>query len=581
MLASLSIQDIVLIERLTLEFSDGLTVLTGETGAGKSILLDALALALGARGDASLVRSGCERGQVTALFEPPPDHPVFPVLVESGISAERSVLLRRIQTSDGKTRAFVNDQPCGASLLRRLGASLVEIHGQHDDRALVVGEEHRRLLDAFGRLEPDVANVAARFREVRRIEDEIARLRAELTLAQREADFLSSAVAELESLAPDVGEEVTLAERRHFLMRAEKIAGDLNEAYEIIGGSASPTPALIGLTRRLGRKTADIPGLLDAPLHALNTALDNLEEARRGIEEAIRACAFDAGELEETEARLFALRGAARKYQTSCDDLPAVAAEFSARLAALERGGLHLSMLEAAAAEALVLYGTAASDLSSRRAEAARALANSVNAELPALRLEAAEFSVAHHVNEDARSSDGFDAIAFHVRTNPGTAPGPLMKVASGGELSRFLLALKVALADRGSAPTLVFDEIDSGAGGAVAEAIGRRLGRLSERVQVLAVTHAPQVAAHADAHLVITKAAVNAGERVTTRVEAVLGETRREEIARMLAGAIISDEARAAAERLIAGAERPVEGARQSGAAGGGTRAGRRRVKA
>lgn len=555
MLANLTVQDIVLIDRLGLEFGAGLTVLTGETGAGKSILLDALALALGSRGDTGLVRAGAERGQVTATFHPPDGHPVHGVLAESGIETDGAVILRRTQSRDGKTRAFISDQPCSVSLLRAVGAMLVEIHGQHDDRALVSGEEHRRLLDAFGRLEPDAAEVAAVHRQFREAEAEAARLRASLEAAQRESDYLHAALEELEALAPEPGEEAELAERRQFLMRAEKIAGDLNDAYALVGGERSPVPELVGLSRRLERKSADAPGLLDGPLVALNAALDHLEEVRLGLQEAIRSCDFDPGELESTEERLFALRAAARKHHVAADDLSGIAAEFSARIADLDVGAGRLAALEAGAAEALARYRAAARVLSERRAEAGRALEAAVNAELPALKLAAARFIVARAVDEAAMSLDGFDTVAFHVRTNPGTEPGPMMKVASGGELSRFLLALKVALADRGSAPTLVFDEIDAGAGGAVAEAIGRRLARLAERVQVLSVTHAPQVAAQAERHFLISKAEIEAGERVATTVEPVVGPARREEIARMLSGATISEEARRAADRLMAGA--------------------------
>ena len=554
MLTGLTVQDIVLIDRLGVEFDVGLTVLTGETGAGKSILLDALALALGARGDAALVRAGAERGQVIAAFEPPPGHAVRGLLAENGIEADGAVILRRVQAADGKTRAFINDQPCSAALIRQAGELLVEIHGQHDDRALVKAEEHRRLLDAFGRLEPDAADVAQRFRDLRALQEEAATLRTSLESAHREADYLRASLEELEALAPEPGEEAALAERRHFLMRAEKIAGDLLEAHEMVGGNASPMPDLAGLARRLERKSADAPGLLEGTVDALNRALDQLEEARRGLEAAIRACEFDPHELERTEERLFALRAAARKHRTTVDDLPALAADFSARLAAIDLGADRLKALDKAVAEALAGHREAALALSKRRREAARKLEKAVNAELPALKLEAARFIVAQETEWDAVSPDGVDRIAFHVRTNPGTEAGPIMKVASGGELSRFLLALKVVLADRGSAPTLVFDEVDAGAGGAVAEAIGRRLARLAGRVQVLSVTHAPQVAAHAGAHFRIAKENVEKGARVATRIEPVEGQARREEIARMLAGATISEEARAAAERLMAG---------------------------
>jgi DNA repair protein RecN (Recombination protein N) len=554
MLANLTVQDIVLIERLGIDFDAGLTVLTGETGAGKSILLDALALALGSRGDAALVRSGVERGQVTAVFEPPIEHPVYALLEENGIAADGPLILRRMQSADGKTRAFINDQPCSATLLRQIGAQLVEIHGQHDDRAMVSGEEHRRLLDAFGRLEPDAAEVAARYRALKELEEEAARLRETLEASQREADYLRASVEELEALAPDPGEEEALAQRRQFLMRAEKIVTDLNEAYEYVGGLNSPIPELVGMMRRLERKSAEAPGLLEETVTELGTALDHLEEARRSLEEAVQRSAFDPDELERAEERLFALRAASRKHQVAVDDLPSLAAEYAGKLADLDLGGARLEALEAAVKEALVSYRRAAKTLSDRRAATGDVLEKAVNAELPALRLEAARFFVVRETDESAVSPEGFDRIAFHVRTNPGTAPGPLMKVASGGELSRFMLALKVALADRGSAPTLIFDEIDTGAGGAVAEAIGRRLARLAERAQVLSVTHAPQVAAHAGRHFLITKAKMKRGKRVATEVTPITEEARREEIARMLAGETISDEARAAAERLMAG---------------------------
>jgi DNA repair protein RecN (Recombination protein N) len=555
MLASFSVNDIVLIDRLGMDFESGLTVLTGETGAGKSILLDALSLALGSRGDAALVRKGAERAQAVATFEPPAGHAVFALLAENDIDAEGAIILRRTQTADGKTRAFINDQPCGVALLRQVGMMLVEIHGQHDDRALVRGEEHRRLLDAFGRLEPDADEVAARYASLRRLEAEAASLKASLDAAAREADFLRSTAEELEALSPEAGEELTLADRRQFLMRAEKIAGDLIEAQEIVGGNNSPIPELVGLARRLERKSAETPGLLEETTAALNAAIDQLDLARRGLDLAVRSCEFDQGEIERVEERLFALRAAARKHRVSVDDLAAVAADAALRLSEIDLGGAKLKALDETVAAACAAYHEAAKTLSERRAKAAKALEAAVNKELPALKLEAARFLVVRDVDATAVSAEGYDSVAFHVRTNPGTEPGPMMKVASGGELSRFLLALKVALADRGSAPTLVFDEIDAGAGGAVAEAIGRRLARLAERVQVLSVTHAPQVAAQADHHFLITKASVQKGARVVTNVAQVSGPTRREEIARMLAGETVSEEARAAAQRLMKGA--------------------------
>ncbi|MGQ7792539.1 DNA repair protein RecN [Faunimonas sp. B44] len=554
MLANLSINDIVLIDRLGIDFDPGLTVLTGETGAGKSILLDALALALGARGDAALVRAGAERGQVTAVFAPEPRHPAYGMLAENGIEAGDAIILRRMQTSDGKTRAFINDQPVSVSLLRAAGALLVEIHGQHDDRALIGADEHRRLLDAFGGLDEDVAEVGRLHRALKAAEAERDALRAAIAAAEREADYLRAAVAELEQLSPEVGEEAALADRRQTLMRSEKVVGDLNDAFGVLAGNASPVPELVSLVRRLDRKAADTEGMVESVVAALGRALDEIEEARRGLEEAIRACDHDPGELERVEERLFAIRAAARKHQVPADDLPALAVDFADRLRAVDNGNERLAALDRFAAMAAELYRNAAHRLSEQRRLAADALSEAVEAELPALRLDRARFMVSVTSDAGRGGPAGIDDVSFLVQTNPGTPAGPIMKVASGGELSRFLLALKVALADRGSAPTLVFDEIDTGVGGAVAEAIGRRLERLAERVQVLSVTHAPQVAARAGSHLVISKSVLAGGERVATGVEPVAGAKRREEIARMLAGATISDEARAAAQRLMAG---------------------------
>ncbi len=555
MLLSLAIRDIVLIERLDIAFSGGLTVLTGETGAGKSILLDALSLALGGRGDAGLVRDGAAQGQVTAVFELRPDHPVRALLAENEIADEGELILRRVQSADGRTRAFVNDQAVSAGLLRRLGAGLVEIHGQHDDRALVDPAEHRLLLDAFGGLEADVAALAAVHRDWRGAERALGELQRRIEAARREADYLRASVEELEALAPMPGEEGELAERRAVMMRGEKIAADLAEAAEHLAGTASPIPGLSSLMRRLERKGAEVGALLEEPLACLSAALDQLEEARAGFERALRESEFDPAVLEATEERLFKIRAAARKFDVSPDELPALAVRMADDLAEIDAGEERLSGLAGQAAAARACYDALAATLSERRGEAARHLEATVAAELPALKLERAAFIVTLAADPEARGAEGIDQIEFWVRTNPGTRAGPMMKVASGGELSRFLLALKVSLADRGSAPTLVFDEIDTGVGGAVAEAIGARLARLGSRVQVLSVTHAPQVAARAGRHLLIAKDAVAGGERVATRVTPIDEEHRREEIARMLAGSVITDEARAAAERLIAGA--------------------------
>jgi DNA repair protein RecN (Recombination protein N) len=552
MLTRLSIRDIVLIDRLDIDFAAGLSVLTGETGAGKSILLDAFALALGARGDVALVRHGSGEGQVTAAFELPRAHPARALMTENGIAAADELILRRVQFADGRTRAFVNDQPVGAQVLKSLGAMLVEIHGQHDERALVDAATHRYLLDAFGGLEREAQETARHWDDRRASEAALAAQRAEVERAEREADWLRHAVAELGTLKPAPAEETALATRRAAMMAAEKVAGDLRDAHDAVAGSASPVPALAAALRRLERRSAQASALIEPSARALDAALSALEDARAHLEEALRQADHDPGELEKIEERLFALRAAARKYNVPVDELNALAARYAADLGRIDAGAQALASLDAAAREAAERYRAAAAALSAARRKVAEKLDKAVNAELKPLKLERAKFSTEIASEPDAGGPHGIDRIEFWVCTNPGTRPGPLMKVASGGELARFLLALKVVLADRSSAPTLVFDEVDTGVGGAVADAIGVRLARLSRRAQVIAVTHAPQVAARADRHYLITKDALAKGKRVATRVAEVAADKRREEIARMLAGAEITAEARAAAERLI-----------------------------
>ena len=552
MLARLSIRDIVLIDRLDIDFTSGLSVLTGETGAGKSILLDAFALALGARGDVALVRQGAEQGQVTAAFELRSGHPAAALMVANDIPTEDELILRRVQFADGRTRAFVNDQPVSAQTLKALGAALVEIHGQHDERALVDMATHRRLLDAFGGLEGKAGEVEQLWEARRARENEMATLRAEVERAQREADFLRHAVEELQRLAPEPAEETALADRRAAMMQAEKVAGDLRDAHEAVAGAPSPVPALSAALRRLERRTAQAPALIEPAVKALDAALTALDDARGQLDQALRAADHDPRELERIEERLFALRAAARKYNVPVDGLNALAARYAADLGLIDAGAERLAALESAAREADEHYRKAAMALSQARKAAAAKLDGAVNGELKPLKLERAKFMTEMVTEPDGGGPHGIDRIEFWVQTNPGTRPGPLMKVASGGELARFLLALKVVLADRGSAPTLVFDEVDTGVGGAVADAIGVRLARLGRRAQVVAVTHAPQVAARADRHYLISKSALDKGKRVATRVAELAADKRREEIARMLAGAEITAEARAAAERLI-----------------------------
>ncbi|MBU1175322.1 MAG: DNA repair protein RecN, partial [Alphaproteobacteria bacterium] len=488
MLGTLSVRNIVLIDQLDIALDAGLTVLTGETGAGKSILLDALALALGGRGDQALVRAGVDSGQVTAVFHLAPDHPVRMLLRRNEIPDDEEVILRRVQYADGRTRAFINDNPVSASLLHEAGALAVEIHGQHADRALVDTASHRALLDAYGGHAGELDATAAAWRALTDAEAAVDRQRQRVERAQRDEDYARHVVAELTELAPEPGEEEALSGRRQHLMSIEKSADDVRDADEVLNGSTAPGPVLATLMRRLERKGSE--GLFGRVIEALDQTLVALDHAHEALETLKREMDFDPQELERVEERLFAIRAAARKHQVEPSALPAVLDRYRADLAALESGAEELAALERAAQAARAAYVKAAAALSKARHKAARDMTRAVEKELPDLKLAAARFIVDLDSDDTRVAVSGFDQAAFHVQTNPGTKPGPIMKVASGGELSRFLLALKVVLADRGSAPVLIFDEIDTGVGGAVADAIGRRLGRLADRVQVISVTH-------------------------------------------------------------------------------------------
>ena len=556
MLTALSIRDIVLIDRLELAFGEGLSVMTGETGAGKSILLDAFALALGARGDASLVREGAPQGQVTAVFELSPGHPVFEILADSGIDVGETLIVRRTQSPDGRTKAFVNDQPVSVQLMRRIGAALVEIHGQHDDRALTDPATHRQILDAYGGLTAEADGVAHAHRAWQAAETAAREHEAHIAAVRENADYLRHALEELQALDPQPDEEEALAERRQVMMHAEKIVGDLEEARDALGADGADNARLSAALRRLERQRDHAEALVAPVATAMERALIELNEARDAIEAALRATSFEPRDLEEAEERLFSLRALARKHQVPVTRLPELVTRCEAELASLDAGESELETLRAAARAAAAEYETAALALSDKRRAAARHLDDAVMAELGPLKLENARFITEIETSApDTGGPKGLDRVAFWVQTNPGTKPGPMMKVASGGELARFILALKVVLAERFSAPTLIFDEIDTGVGGATAAAIGERLARLAADVQVLAVTHAPQVAAEASDHLRISKEArPDAGDAVVTRVSVLDAEMRREEIARMLAGQTVTDEARAAADRLIGG---------------------------
>ncbi|WP_137862468.1 MULTISPECIES: DNA repair protein RecN [unclassified Sphingomonas] len=552
MLTALAIRDVVLIEALDLEFGAGLGVLTGETGAGKSILLDALGLALGARGETGLVRQGAVQAVVTATFDVPArDGEVANLFHQNGLELEpgEPLIVRRIVKADGGSRAFLNDQPASAGLLRELAPHLVEIHGQHDDRGMLNSRGHRALLDAFGRC--DAGPVAIAHKAWRDAEAALAVARAEQDVAERDREWLEHAVAELKALAPELGEEETLAERRAGMQRGEKIAGELQGIAELLDGSEGGLSQLRQAARVLERIAGDHEALAEA-LAAIDRAITEAAEAQDRVDAAAEALAFDPAALEADEARLFELRGLARKHRVQPDDLPALLEDLAGRLERVESGGAGIAKLEAAMADTHRAYADAARTLSANRTMAAARLDAAVATELKPLKLDAARFrTVVEPQAETGWSSLGMDRVEFEVSTNPGAPFAPLVKIASGGELSRFILAMKVALAEEGGARTLIFDEIDRGVGGAVASAIGERLARLAGTAQVLVVTHSPQVAARSARHLLIAKS--HDGTVTRTGVTPLDAAERREEIARMLSGAEITDEARAQAERLIA----------------------------
>ncbi|MEN3953136.1 DNA repair protein RecN [Iodidimonas sp. SYSU 1G8] len=556
MLTALSIQNIVLIDRLALEFRPGLSVLTGETGAGKSILLDSLGLVSGARADSGLVRTGSSGGTVTAEFDIPSTHPVYAVLAEQGLDAGGGpILLRRQLTPDGRSRAFVNDQPVGVALLSRVGGLLVEIHGQQGQLGLLNPANHRALLDSFGGLTPQVSGMQAAYKIYRDLSAEAEAARARLAKARTDEDYLRHAAEELAALNPRPGEEEELADTRTAMMHGEQIAGELDDAMKSISGDKGAEPSLRVGMRRLERVADKASGRLDPIIEGLNRAFTEIEEASRALEAVARDLEFDPRVLEHTEERLFALRAAARKHNCTVEDLPAMREAMMAQIQALDTGEQGLVDLERRLREAEAEFATLAEGLSAARGEAAARLDAAVMAELPPLKLERAVFHTAvNRLPRDKWSAAGADDVQFEVATNPGSAMGPLSRIASGGELSRFALALKVVLAESDHPVTLIFDEIDQGVGGAVAAAVGARLARLSDRAQVLVVTHSPQVAARGGQHLRVGKIVE---EGVTlTRVEILPPDERREEIARMLAGAQVTDEARAAATRLLEGVE-------------------------
>jgi len=547
MLRQLAVTNIVLVERLELEFERGLGVLTGETGAGKSILLDSLGLALGARSDTGLVRTGQDSAAVSAELELPGDHPALAMLREQDIEpdAGEPLVIRRTLRSDGGSRAFIGSAAVPAGLLRDLGALAVEVHGQHDDRGLLNPKGHRALLDAFGKLDSHPVETA--WAEVTRIEGELAASRADHAAAERDRDYLEHSCREIEQLAPEEGEETRLAEERSAMQAGLKAGESLTGLDELLGGSEGALSLLRQAARRIERGAADHPLLAEA-LAALDRALIEASEADDRIARAAETLAFDPARLEQVEARLFDIRGLARKHRVEPDQLAVLGAQMRSQLASIDAGGERLTELDAQLLAAREAYSAAAAALSRQRHEAGARLDSAVAKELAPLKLDSAKFRTG--IGEAEPGPSGTDRVEFEVSTNPGAPFGPLTRIASGGELSRFILALKVALAEAGSAATMIFDEVDRGVGGAVASAIGERLARLAEQSQVLVVTHSPQVAARASYHYRIEKSHGDGGTRTTVRK--LSADERREEIARMLSGASVTDEARAQASRLL-----------------------------
>ncbi|SDE18782.1 DNA repair protein RecN (Recombination protein N) [Paracoccus isoporae] len=545
MLRELHIRDMLLIDRLELEFSAGLNVLTGETGAGKSILLDCLGFVLGWRGRAELVRSGASQGEVTAVFDLPPDHPARAVLADAGIAAEDELILRRVNSTDGRKTAWINDRRSSGEVLRRLSDTLVELHGQHDDRGLLNPRGHRQMLDAFGAI--DLSPIRAAWAARREAAQAMEAAEARLDQARAEEDFLRHAVAELDGFAPEPGEDARLDTARRSMQAAERIREDVARAAQALGPDGAEG-AMLDANRWLEGAAEKAEGRLDEAMNALARALIELGEASQGVEDALGEMRFDPHELETTEERLFALRALARKHDTTPDDLAELAETLRTRLAELDAGEEDLSRLRAAVDAAEQDYSTAAEALSAARVRAASRLDQAMSAELAPLKMDRAAFET--RVTETEAGPEGRDAVAFTVATNPGAPAGPLDKIASGGELSRFLLALKVSLARGNDAVTMIFDEIDRGVGGATADAVGRRLARLAEGAQVLVVTHSPQVAALGATHFRVSKQV--GGEMTTSRVARLDHAARIDEIARMLSGEQVTDAARDAARALV-----------------------------
>jgi DNA repair protein RecN (Recombination protein N) len=547
MLRGLDISDMLIIERLELNFQSGLNVLTGETGAGKSILLDSLGFVLGWRGRADLVRQGAAQGEVTAWFDLAEGHPAHAVLAEAGLPGGDELILRRINTAEGRKTAWVNDRRCSGEVLRALSETLVELHGQHDDRGLLNPRGHRTILDAFGSLDGARAKVRTAWSEMartRKVEAAAAKAQDEI---RAEEEFLRYAVAELDKLSPEEGEEAALDIKRRSMQSAEKIRADVVNAYEAMGQSGAEAQ-LSDAFRWLDGAVAQAEGSLEEPMAALNRAMVELDGAMEGVVAAIELMSFDPYELENTEERLFAIRGLARKHEIQPDELAGFADTLRGKLDALDAGDAEQAKLQAEVKAAEVAYDTAASALSAARTKAAKRLDKAVSGELAPLKMERAVFAT--QITPENEGPEGRDAVSFTVATNPGAPAGPLNKIASGGELSRFLLALKVCLTQGQTGLTLIFDEIDRGVGGATADAVGRRLAAIASEGQVLVVTHSPQVAALGAHHWRVEKSVTKG--MTTTNVVPLSDLERVDEVARMVAGDTITDAAREAARALL-----------------------------
>ncbi len=545
MLSGLNIRNMLLIDALDLEFQAGLNVLTGETGAGKSILLDSLGFVLGWRGRADMVRSGADLGEVSAWFDLTADHPAQEVLREAGLPQEATLFLRRTNTPDGRKIAYVNDRRCSGDILRRLSACLVELHGQHDDRGLLNASGHKTLLDTFAG--HDLTKIRTAWRALIALEKQTVTARAELEAMQQDAQYIRHSVQELEILSPRAVEDQELDARRRLMQVSARICEDLDKAQEALGPNAAEG-MMTDAGRWLQGVADDAEGHLDEPLSAIMRALNELANAQSGLAQSIDQLQFDAVELEQVEERLFAIRALARKHMIQPDELPILAIEMAAKLTALDFGEDRITALEADTVKAQEAYDKLAEKLYISRSKAGRDLDARMAKELVPLKMDAAIFTT--KVTKADQGPDGADTASFTVSTNPGAPAGPIDKIASGGELSRFLLALKVCLTSRADGLTLIFDEIDRGVGGATADAVGRRLSKLADNGQILVVTHSPQVAAYGDHHWLVSK--TTDGQETLSSVEKLNATARTDEVARMLAGDVITDQARAAARALL-----------------------------